>query len=187
MGQRLFAAVTLPPDVVDELERWVDPRRDDAWRWARSSDWHVTLAFYGDVEPWRYEPLVEGLTEAALRTRPFALALDGVGCFGSVDKARVLYAGVVDPDGVLPRLAASSRTAATTVGIEVARQKYQPHVTLARRNRASDAARHVRALGELRTRSWHVSEFVLVESFLGQGPRGTARHEVREHFPLAPG
>jgi 2'-5' RNA ligase len=185
MGERLFAAVIPPSEVADELGRWVDPRRDEAWRWAGPADWHVTLAFYGDVEPWRYESLVEGLRETARRTSPFALRLDGVGCFGSVDRARVLFAGVEDPDGVLPRLAASCRTAATTIGIEVARQKYHPHVTLARRNRASDAARHVRALGELRTRSWEVSEIVLVESFLGQGPRGTARHEVRERWALS--
>ncbi|MHB1010298.1 MAG: RNA 2',3'-cyclic phosphodiesterase [Propionibacteriaceae bacterium] len=185
MGERLFAAVIPPAEVVDELGRWVDPRRDDAWRWASPADWHVTLAFYGDVEPWRYETLVEGLGETARRTSPFVLRLDGVGCFGSVDKARVLYADVEDLDGVLPRLAMSCRTAATTIGIEVARQKYHPHVTLARRDRASDAARHVRALGELRTRPWEVAEIVLVESFLGQGARGAARHEVREHFPLA--
>ncbi len=185
MGERLFAAVIPPAEVADELGRWVDPRRDDAWRWASDTDWHVTLAFYPDVEPWRYDALVEGLGEAARRTPTFAMRLAGVGCFGSVDKARVLYADVEDPDDVLPRFAASCRTAATTVGIGVARQKYHPHVTLARRNRASDAARHVRALGELRTRSWDVEEIVLVESFLGQGPRGTARHEVRDRFALS--
>ncbi|HSN10722.1 MAG TPA: 2'-5' RNA ligase family protein, partial [Propionibacteriaceae bacterium] len=95
------------------------------------------------------------------------------------------YAGIADPGEVLQRLATSCRTAATTVGIEVARQAYVPHVTLARRNRASDASRHVRALSELATRSWEVTELVLVESFLGQGAHRGARHEVRERLPLS--
>ena len=74
MGERLFTAVVPPVAVIDELGRWVDPRRDDAWRWTDASDWHVTLAFYADVEPWRYDELVERLGGAADRTRHFSLS-----------------------------------------------------------------------------------------------------------------
>jgi 2'-5' RNA ligase len=184
MGERLFTAVVPPVAVIDELGRWVDPRRDDAWRWTGASDWHVTLAFYADVEPWRYDELVERLGGAADRTRHFSLSLRGVGCFASALKARVLYADVADPSGVLPDLAGRCHTAATTSGIEVARHAYHPHVTLARRNQLVDGSRHLRALAELATTPWDVTEFALVQSFLGQGPRGTPRYEVRECFPL---
>lgn len=184
MGERLFTAVVPPDAVIDELGRWVDPRRDDAWRWMDASDWHVTLAFYADVEPWRYDGLVERLGGAAGRTAPFPVSLRGVGCFASALKARVLYAAVADPAGALPDLAAYCHTAATTSGIDVARQEYHPHVTLARRNQAIDGSRHLRALSELATLPWDVTEFVLVQSFLGQGPRGTPRYEVRERFAL---
>ena len=184
MGERLFTAVIPPADVIVELARWIDPRRDSAWRWTEASDWHVTLAFYADVEPWRYEELVEGLASAAARTPRFQLGLRGVGCFGSVAKAHVLYAEVDDPRGALPELAGRCHTAATTSGIEVARQKYHPHVTLARRNQPSDGSRHLRALADLATASWDVTEVVLVQSFLGQGPRGTPRYEARERLAL---
>jgi 2'-5' RNA ligase len=187
MGERLFTAVIPPADVIDELARWVDPRRDAAWRWADASDWHVTLAFYADVEPWRYEELVERLTSATARTTEFRLGLRGVGCFGSAAKAHVLYAEVDDPRGALPDLGARCHTAATTTGIDVARQKYYPHVTLARRNQPADASRQLRALAELGTAAWDVTEVALVESFLGQGPRGTPRYEIRERFALARG
>lgn len=184
MGDRLFAAVIPPGDVLDELGRWVEPRRDDGWRWSEAVDWHVTLAFYADVEPWRYDELVERLATAATRTRPFPLSLQGVGCFGSVEKARVLYAGVADPLDVLPELAARCHNAATTTGIDVARGRYHPHVTLARRNQPADGSRYLRALTALETTSWDVTELVLVQSFLGQGPRGTPRYEVRERLAL---
>jgi 2'-5' RNA ligase len=187
MGERLFTAVVPPVDVLDELTRWVDPRRDTAWRWTDASDWHVTLAFYADVEPWRYEELVGQLTSATVRTSPFPVSLRGVGCFASAAKAHVLYADVDDPRGALPGLAARCHTAATTTGIDVAHQKYHPHVTLARRCQPADGTRHLRALAELATAVWEVSEVALVESFLGQGPRGTPRYVVRERLPLAGG
>jgi RNA 2',3'-cyclic 3'-phosphodiesterase len=185
MGERLFAAVVPPSEVIDELAAWVDPRRDDAWRWTRTPEWHLTLAFYGDVDTWRYEALVERLGEVVRHTEAFPLSLRGVGCFASVAKANVLYADVEDGTDSLSPLAGACRTAATTLGVDVARQKYRPHLTLARRNRASDASRYVRALAELRTGPWEVTEAVLVQSFLGQGPRRTARHQVRERFTVA--
>lgn len=184
MGERLFAAVVPPSDVVAELSRWVDPRRDDAWRWLDASSWHVTLAFYADVEPWRYETLVERLTTAAPRTRAFPLSFRSVGCFASVDKAHVLFAATDDPTATLPDLAERCHTAATTSGIEVARQKFHPHLTLARRNRSSDATRYLRALAELETTASTVDEIVLVQSFLGEGPGGTPRYVVRERLRL---
>ncbi len=187
MGERLFAAVVPPSDVIEEMGGWVDPRRDDAWRWTDAGEWHITVAFYADVETWRYDALVDGLQRVTQRTRAFPLSLRGVGCFASVATAHVLYAGVHDPAGALPPLATGCRTAATTVGIEVARQRYHPHVTLARRNRPSDASRHVRALTDLQTSSWEATEVVLVQTFLGQGPGGTARHVVREWLPLPNG
>jgi 2'-5' RNA ligase len=185
MGERLFTAVIPPAPVIDELARWVEPRRDGAWRWMAASDWHVTLAFYADVATWRYDDLVDRLGAATARTTRFPLSLGGVGCFASALKAHVLYAEVADPVEALPDLAARCHTAATTAGIDVARHTYHPHVTLARRNQASDGSRHLRALAELETTSWDVSEIALVQSFLGQGPRGTPRYEVRERFPLA--
>jgi RNA 2',3'-cyclic 3'-phosphodiesterase len=185
MGERLFAAVVPPPQIIDDLARWVEPRRDSAWRWSDASDWHVTLAFYADVETWRYDELVRRLAKAAERTPRFGLALRGVGCFGSAAQAHVLFAQVDDPRQVLLDLAARCHTAATTTGIDVPRQRYHPHVTLARRNQPTDGSPYLRALAELETGPWDVSEVTLVQSFLGQGRRGTPRYEVRERLLLA--
>jgi len=185
MGERLFTAVMPPAHVVDELSRWVDPRRDSEWRWLDASAWHVTLAFYADVEPWRYDALVERLVAGATRTPSFRLSFRGVGCFASAARAHVLYAEVDDPAASLTELAAHCHTAATTSGIEVARQNYHPHVTLARRNRPAEGSRHLRALVELETAAWDVTDIALIQSFLGQGPRGTPRYEVRERLALA--
>ncbi len=186
MGERFFAAVIPPPEAIAELTRWVDPRRDSEWRWVEETDWHVTLAFYADVEAWRYETLTERLADAAARTTSFSLMLSGVGCFRSVAKAHLLYAATEDPTATLPDLASRCHTTATTSGVEVARQTFHPHLTLARRNRPSDASRYVRALDGLLTSVWTVDEICLVQSFLGEGPGGRPRYDVRERLPLGP-
>ncbi len=186
-SQRYFAAVTLPQTVLDQLERLVEPRRDPVWRWTDSTGWHVTLAFYEQVDPWRYPLLVDNLRRAAARAQPFRIALSGAGAFPSHAAAKVLYAPVSGGTRPLAGLAGHCRTAATRVGISVPRQRYQPHLTLARSRRPVSAQRYLRALAGLETDDWEVTQMVLVQSFLGQGPAGSPRYQVAQRFGLAPG
>ena len=77
MTVRLFAAVIPPAPVSDALEVFVEPRRyaDPELRWTRRDNWHLTLAFFGDVPDNRLDPLVEALD--AVRGQPFRVVLDG--------------------------------------------------------------------------------------------------------------
>jgi RNA 2',3'-cyclic 3'-phosphodiesterase len=49
---RLFAALIPPESVLDEIERAFAPYRGGppALRWTARDTWHVTLAFYGEVD-----------------------------------------------------------------------------------------------------------------------------------------
>lgn len=181
MTDRMFAAVLLPDQVRDSLDLIVEPRRDDDWRWTRPESWHLTLSFYESVEPWRYELLIDRLAEAARRTPPFPVGIEGVGCFPTPALAKVLYGAVDDPTESLPPLHRRCRHAATTSGIEVAAERYVPHLTLARAARPMVATRWLRALVGLSAEQWQVTEIALVQSHLG---RGRPRYEVRETFPL---
>jgi 2'-5' RNA ligase len=84
----------------------------------------------------------------------------------------------------LPGLSERCHHAATTSGVEVARRRFHPHLTLARRNRPSDGSRYVRALEGLETAAWNVEEIVLVQSHLGEGSGGTPRYVARERLRL---
>jgi len=183
MTDRMFAAVLLPDDVREALDRIVEPRRDDEWRWMRPDTWHITLSFYAKVDPWRYESLVDRLSTAAATTPSFPLGVEGVGSFPSSDptRAKLLYAAVDDPTDSLPGLHRRCHQAATTSGIEVAGERYVPHLTLARSNRPMAATRWLRALVGTYAEQWQVTEIALVQSHLGSGP---PRYEVRETFPL---
>ena len=184
----MFVAVVPPDDVVEDLEAFLEPRREAGdFRWTSPETWHVTLAFLAKVPDASLEDLEERLDRAARRRRPFTLRVGGGGAFPDVAHAKVLYAGVHgEPDAreELRRLATGVRAAAGRAGAPVDGARFRPHVTLARTRRPADVVRWVRLLETWTSRPFVVEEVELVESFLGEGPRGRPRYERRSTHPM---
>lgn len=181
-------AVVPPDDLVEELDAFLEPRRDagraDGLRWSPAEQWHVTLAFADSVPDRALEPLVDHLGAAASRRTPFTLGVARGGAFPDVARARLLYAGLEDPDGALPPLSEAARAAVVRAGAEVDGQRFRPHLTLARLNRPRDVVRWVRLLDTWAALPWTVDRLAVVVSHLGEGPRGAPRHEVVAEVPL---
>lgn len=183
---RMFVAVVPPAEVLAELETFLEPRleADPDLRWTRPPQWHVTLAFLPSVAPRSRDRLEEALDDLATRSEPVDLTLRGGGAFPTVDQARVLWLGLDDPlDGLTP-LARGARSAANAAGTKVEGGPFRAHLTLARLRLPGDVTRWLRILDEAPDPTWTADELVLVESHLGQGPRGTARHVEQARFPL---
>lgn len=180
----MFVAVRPPADVLDELAEFLEARPGMAW--TRAEHWHLTLAFMEGVPEHRLDELCDRLRTATARVEPFALRLGGAGAFPEVGRAAVLWLGVnteaVEPLG---RLARGARGAANMVGARPDGKAFVPHLTLARPRGGRDATRWLRVLDTFYSSSWEVQEVELVESFLGEGPARSARHEVVERFLLA--
>ena len=120
---RMFAALVPPPDVVEDLDAFLDVRREAApFRWTLPEHLHVTLAFLAEVPDRRLDDLVERLGRAAARRTAFPAAVAGGGAFPNPARARVLYAGLdlAEPGRTeLSRLATGCRAAASRAGIAV--------------------------------------------------------------------
>jgi len=180
-GVRLFVALT-PPDVVaEELAARVVPLRKLApeLRWSRPEQWHLTLAFLGEVRDAARNDMVSRLERAARRHPPLPLSFAGGGRFGS----RVLWAGVRGDRKALRRLAESVRAAARRAHLPVEERPYRPHLTLAR---AADVELRplVKRLASFEGQEWVAEELHLVRSHLGAGPGGTALYEPLASWPL---
>ncbi|TDO49092.1 2'-5' RNA ligase [Kribbella sp. VKM Ac-2527] len=178
---RLFVAVVPPVEVVEHLTDFVEPRRshpDEDIRWAADENWHITLAFLGEVPEWKTDDLSERLERAARRQKPFDLRLSGAGAFPSVADARVLWTGVEDEANALRPLAMRTRAAANKAGVEVAGRKFNPHVTLARLRRPMDVVRYVRVFDEYQSPGWTAEGIRLISSRLGQGPSHGAAYDT---------
>nr|BFE84021.1 hypothetical protein GCM10020093_066220 [Planobispora longispora] len=80
---RLFVGLLPPRPVCDELARALGPHRA-AWprlRWIDRENWHLTLAFLGEVPEEVLPGLEVRLGRAASRYAPMTLAFTGAGAF----------------------------------------------------------------------------------------------------------
>ena len=188
MGARMFVAVVPPEVAVEHLDEFLDVRRDAGdLRWTVSEQLHLTVAFLADVPDRKLDDLTERLGRAAKRRTAFETRVVGGGAFPNVVRARVLWAGLdLDDHGTteLGRLATGCRAAAARSGVEVDGARFKPHLTVARVRQPHDVTKWVRLLEAYAGPPWAVEEVALVQSFLGQGPRGRPRHEIVETFPL---
>ena len=188
---RMFVAAVPPPPVLEDLEEFLVVRRDAAaFRWTVPEQWHLTLAFLADVPDRALDDLVERLGRAARKRHPMQAAIAGGGAFPHVGRAKVLWAGVeldaapLDGGEELRRLATGCRTAAARAGIEVAGERFKPHVTVARMGRPVEATVWVRLLEAYRGPAWDLDEISLIASHLGEGPRKRPRYEQLATFSL---
>lgn len=179
---RLFVAVELPDRVREHLDARTAPLRASmaGWRWTPAAQWHLTLAFLGEVPEERLPEVSRRMGLAARRHEPFDLELAGLGAFSSLRRARVLWTGVDGDREVLTALADSVGAGARRAKIRIEERRYRPHMTLGRRRAPADVRDALEGDVGYQGPSWRVEEFALVQSHLG----ASVRHEIRERFPL---
>ncbi|MFJ6934744.1 RNA 2',3'-cyclic phosphodiesterase [Streptomyces sp. NPDC101132] len=167
---RIFIALAPPDDAKDELARALGPAYAayPDMRWNRIEDWHITLAFLGELPAGSVPGLRPPLAELAAERGPVRLALGGGGHFDE----RVLWSGIEGDLDELHLLATDVRALVKECGIDFPDRPLRPHLTLARARRG-DAASVVEAAGGLagfRGRGWAAARLHLVGSNFGRGP-----------------
>lgn len=185
---RLFAAVLPPEDVLRELAAEVARLKElpgaDGLRWTGRPGWHLTLAFYGEVDDALVPELTARLERAASHTEPFGLALCGGGQFGH---GRALWTGADGDLRTLRLLADRAEAAARRAGVPMGEhRRYKAHLTLARSRDGVDTRPYLDALHGFRGRTWTVGELALVRSNLPRSgvPGEQPRYEAVARGPL---
>ncbi|WP_031087045.1 RNA 2',3'-cyclic phosphodiesterase [Streptomyces sp. NRRL WC-3549] len=167
---RVFVALAPPDDAKDELAQALRPAYDayPLMRWNRIEDWHITLAFLGELPRPVVSLLRPPLARLAALHSPLRLALRGSGHFDE----RVLWSGIGgDLDG-LRLLAGEVRALVREHGVAFPERPLSPHLTLAR-SRRGDTSATVRAAAGLSAftgRTWLTERLHLVGSNSGRGP-----------------
>lgn len=188
---RLFASIVPGDAALAHLERALAGLRGPAGRrsplrWVAPDQWHVTLAFYGELP----DGVVPGLGEA-LAARVADLPAARLRCRGAGTFAgRTLWAGVTGEGArdaaVLTELVRAARAAGEDVGVAAQeRPRNRAHLTVARARaggHAPDLAPVVRALAVYEGPAWPVREVLLVRSRLGEGRGGGPAHDVVAHL-----
>ncbi|MFH8480521.1 RNA 2',3'-cyclic phosphodiesterase [Streptomyces sp. NPDC018055] len=183
---RVFLALAPPDDAKDELERALRPAYAayPRLRWNRIEDWHITLAFLGELPLTIVPLLMPRLAELAARHRPLRLALRGGGHFDE----RVLWSGIEGDLEGLHRLATDVREAVKACGVSFPDRPLRPHLTLARSRRGDHSAvvEVAEGLAAFSGRVWEAGRLHLVGSNIGRGP-GPIRYRDIEAWSLGQG
>jgi 2'-5' RNA ligase len=168
---RLFAAIELEAGIKQGLVRLQRDLRiaPAAVRWLTPDQMHLTLKFLGDVPDPDVPVVCEALREIAGRTPPFEIEVAGLGCFPPGGSARIVWAGLNEPTGVLALCRERCEAAFADLGFRRENRGFTPHLTIGRvkEPRASHeiraaVQRHVAFQGGRQD----VAEIVMFESFL---------------------
>ncbi|HEX7050291.1 MAG TPA: RNA 2',3'-cyclic phosphodiesterase [Longimicrobiales bacterium] len=154
---RLFVAVDLPAEEKERLHAATLPLRETGLpiRWLEPESIHLTLKFLGWVRPENADAMGRIMADAAAKTDPFVLSLDGYGAFPSIRRPRVIWAGV-EATPPLRCLKHDVEWAFAPHGFEREVRAFQPHITLGRAKRdarAGDLREFERIISEMSYRS----------------------------------
>ncbi|GAB1823492.1 RNA 2',3'-cyclic phosphodiesterase [Herbidospora sp. RD11066] len=178
----MFVALVPPPEVLAEVSDAVRPLRA-AWpdlTWVEPANWHITLAFLGEVPDHTRPDLSTRLARAATHHAPLPLALSHPGTFTGRGRTNVLWLAIREP-GRLGRLAGSITAGARRAGAgEPDTRPYRPHFTLVRSGKGADLTPLAEALSGFASAFWTADRAELFVSHLGP----PLRYESVETFPL---
>lgn len=183
---RVFIALAPPDRAKEELARELRPAygTHPQLRWNRVEDWHITLAFLGELPAGTVPLLRPPLAALAAAHRPPQLALSGGGTFDE----RVLWTGIDGDVDELHTLADDVRAVVKNCGIAFEGRPLRPHLTLARARRGdqSSALELAAGLTGFTGLPWPAERLHLVGSNAGRSP-GPIRYRDIAAWPLGDG
>ncbi len=173
---RLFFALWPDEDVRRQIAALAQRLPIRKGRPVAYDNWHLTLAFLGDVQAHHRQVLLSG---AAQITAPgFSLRLDRSGWWPG---SEVFWlAPAVIPDA-LGELVGKLKALVQARALPLARRPYRPHVTLARGVTAPPVQAQTAGLEPI---LWNIRDFCLLESISGAAG---VRYEALEIWPLSSG
>ncbi len=185
---RLFCAITLSPEVRSRAAEHIARLRAALPRvrasWERTEKLHLTLKFFGNVEPARAPALSLALDRAADSTNAFNLSIADAGSFPTHGPPRVLWLGVRDSSNTLAQLHQALENECAAAGFPREERPYHPHLTLARL-RSPTGTRELASLHKetgFPALDLTVNEIILMRSHLD--PNGS-RYTVLSRHSLA--
>ncbi|MDA8746151.1 RNA 2',3'-cyclic phosphodiesterase [Rubripirellula amarantea] len=175
---RSFISVPLSPEVEHAARKLIQylASDGDGIKWVPTDTLHLTLKFLGDVDNFEVPKICDVIRNAVADVEPFDLVFSGAGGMPSLDRPRVICAGVQDESGSLCEIVKRLEVDLAELGFKQEPRDYRPHLTLGRpkgsRKKASQALQA--ALGDERRTNlgtMMVDHMQLMASFLDKhGP-----------------
>ncbi len=182
--QHAFIALAPPDDAKDELAHALGPAyaAHPGLRWNRIEDWHITLAFLGELPVRTVQRLRSPLADLAATRPSLELTLLGGGHFDE----RVLWSGIEGDLDQLHELTGAVRARVRECGVAFPERPLRPHLTLARARRHDSASVTAAAarLDGFTGHPWRTERLHLVASTV-RGHPGHRRYQDVDAWVLA--
>ena len=151
---RLFFGLQLDQQTCLDIDHWVTKSLPPMTHPVPLVNFHITLAFLGNVDHDRLEQLC--LSADAIRCQRFELTLNKPGFW---NKPGILWLGTSEIPPPLRALSKKLKILANQMGFSADKGRYQPHVTIARRCKLAPPA-------AIETPDFHTAfdQFTLYES-----------------------
>ena len=132
MSVRTFLAIELNDSVRKALIQFQRQADNLLLKWVSPNAIHLTVKFLGVIEEEQVFIIKQALEEVVQEMSPFALTFKGLGGFPTLQKPRIIWAGVEGDVDHLEVLVSCIESALRLVGFPQEDRPYHPHITLAR-------------------------------------------------------
>lgn len=134
---RCFIAIDIGEEVRDnlaDLQKRLKEETDTGKgvKWTRPGSIHLTLKFLGDINREESVSVCKAVEKIAAEYEKFDLQVEGVGCFGSKKKPRVLWSGCSEGSEQLKKLQSTLEEELEKSGWAKDKRDFSPHLTLCR-------------------------------------------------------
>lgn len=173
--KRIFIALEIKPEeiLLDTFSMLKHNLKNEAIKWTKPENIHITLVFLGDTSEAKISPLSEMLREKCYGFGIFDLTLNGTGIFRSIFDPRIIWIGLM-PSEKLLKLNNTILNGLGSIGIKTEDKPFNPHLTLGRIKHINNSEALKTEVEKYKNQFFQlvpVSQVILYESILQQtGP-----------------
>jgi 2'-5' RNA ligase len=128
---RLFTALSLDNTQKREIYEWRESQLPGLAPCIPPDNYHVTLAFYGEIKSGQIESLVDRLDESFLKKKPQSIELD-LQEVSYWPTKKMLWVRPTSWPKTLDQMAKKHIQVGTQFGAKLSKRDYLPHITIAR-------------------------------------------------------
>lgn len=178
---RLFTAIQVPEVIHEELLS-LRTIPDNKMQWVNPNQFHITLAFIGDVNIWMYRQLKQQLSQILFDS--ITITVEGTGIFTNAENRPYIYYAKIKETEALQQLQFEIEDMLFALGIQRDKRSYIPHISLGRFVKtAADNIEDVHLIREVpSTIAFEADHFALYSSRLTQV--GAIHTKVSEYQSL---
>ena len=136
MLKRVFTAIDVSLEAKQKVFDYIETLRGKFSNvkvgWEKYEKLHLTLKFLGDIDEKQLKNLIAAVENTAQEIPNFNLQISETGVFPSPKDARIIWLGVKNEQGSLPKLNEILEAECAKIGFPKEKRNFKPHLTIAR-------------------------------------------------------